>query len=93
MLKRDLYYKLKKDFPHLKNETIKGALDVIFETMIEGLVDRRDIVLRNFGYIVTEERKIPISNFKTFSFGERKKETYTHIKYIPSPKLTRIKKQ
>jgi nucleoid DNA-binding protein len=85
MLKRDLYFKLKKDFPHLKNETIKGALDVVFETITQGLVDRRDTVIRGLGSFVTYERPMPISHLpgKVVTEGE----TFISIKYYPSSGL------
>ena len=85
MLKRDLYLKLKEDFPHLKNETIKGALDVIFETITQGLVERKNTVIRGIGSFVTEERKMPISNFKTFKAEiKENNETFIAVKYYPS---------
>jgi nucleoid DNA-binding protein len=89
MLKRDLYYKLKEDFPHLKNETIKGALDTIFETMLQGLVEKKSIVLRHFGALIPEEKKMPKQNL-----GAAKEEdvakTYLRVKFIAAPKLKRI---
>jgi nucleoid DNA-binding protein len=87
MLKSDLYDKLKEDFPHLKNETIKGALDVIFETMVQGLVDGKTICIRNFGYLWVEQRKMPKSNFKTFSAIGEYKETFGFFRYVASPKI------
>jgi nucleoid DNA-binding protein len=83
MVKNDLYEILKKEFPHLKNETLKGALNAIFEEMVQGLVDRREIVIRGIGTFLTEERKMPKENFKTFTTGE-KPDTFICVKYYPS---------
>lgn len=83
MLKSDLYIKLKEEFPHLKNETVKGALDVVFETIVQGLIERRSTVIRGLGSFITEERKMPKENFKTFSTGE-KPDTFVAVKFYPS---------
>ena len=83
MLKSDLYELLKEEFPHLKNETLKGALDAIFERMVQALIERDQIVIRGLGTFLTEERKMPIENFKSFTTGE-KPDTFICIKYYPS---------
>lgn len=88
MVKKDLYEKLRKDFPHLKNATVKGALDVIFDTIAEGLVQRKDTVIRGLGTFTTEERKMPKENFKTFTFDKAEKaETFICVKFFPSSGL------
>ncbi len=85
MTKRDLYLKLRKDFPHLKAETVKGAIDVIFETITEGLVERNNTVLRGIGSFVTFERKMPQSNFKTFKLEPKEeRETFVCVRWLPS---------
>jgi nucleoid DNA-binding protein len=85
LTKKDLYKKLREDFPHLKAETIKGALDVIFETITEGLVERKDTVIRGIGSFVTFERKMPKSNFKTFKLEPKEeKETFVCVRWLPS---------
>jgi nucleoid DNA-binding protein len=77
--------RLREDFPHLKAETVKGAIDVIFETITEGLVERNDTVIRGIGSFVTFERKMPKSNFKTFKLEPKEeKETFICVKYLPS---------
>jgi len=87
MVKSDLYEKLKEDFPHLKNETLKGALDVIFDTMIEGLADGKTICIRNFGYLWVTQKKMPKSNFKTFTAVGEEKETFDFFRFAASPKI------
>jgi nucleoid DNA-binding protein len=86
MVKTDIYNMLKEKFPHLKNETVKGALDVIFETIIEGLVERTPTVIRGLGTITTRDRPMPTSNL---DLPKTDKEIVTTIKFYPSKGLKR----
>lgn len=83
MLKLEIYKKLKKSFPHLKNESLRAALDVFFDTIIEGVAENKLVIFREFGTFHREERPMPKENFKSFSTGE-KASTFYYTKFQPS---------
>jgi nucleoid DNA-binding protein len=71
----DLIKRVQKDFPQLKNEVVKVAVEVIFEEM-SNIIERGDkLLLTRFGLLYVKKRKNSPSNFKEYK-GEIK-DTYT----------------
>ena len=73
----DLIEDVKKDFPHLKNQTIEDAVWFIFDWIKEGVVEADKVIILNFGTFAIRERAMPPANAWNKQLrGEREKTFY-----------------
>jgi nucleoid DNA-binding protein len=80
--RKDLIRKVQKDFPQLKNEVVKVAVDVFFNEIIRGLGEHRPILLTRFGLFRVLKRKTSRPNMAQFKDMEIKPITYyPHFKF------------
>ena len=88
--KRTLISRVKKDFPHLKHETVADTVNLVFNWIEEQLADGYKVILTNFGTFYTQENKLPVSNLK--NMPKRDTDTYTAVLFRPSDTIKEILK-
>ena len=88
MWRGDLIEAMKKEFPHLKHQTVADTVALIFNWIEEKLTEGNKVILTNFGTFYTQENKLPVSNLKNMPKPE--KDTYTAILFRPSDTIKEI---
>ena len=88
-VRKDLVEDLKKDFPHLKAQTIHDAVNFIFSWIIEAVAENDRVILTNFGTFTTIRRKFPVANEWNKELNPNRDEEFFQLSFKKSNELIR----